>query len=271
MKNIGLFFLLMLFVFACQPYEDSDIKLPALPAAPTFSISYVSGDSNRVIVTDNSTGYFERLWDFGGGIPAKSVRSVDTIFYPTSGTYSITLYGSAEGGAGTAQSVKVVNVTKDATAQCDPKVGLLTGDCKNPGKCWTLSPAAGAVRVGPTPGSSEWYTSPVNGLQAAQYDDRFCFYFDNSHFQYNNNGGTVDPFHGYVVIPFDAPTNLTWFISKGSGDGGTDQIVLPAGAFLGVMDSGPTYDIMSLTENQMVVRSKIINSTGFFELTFVKN
>jgi len=271
MKKISFFFALMLFIAACAPYEPGDISLPALPAPPAFSITFVSGDSNRVVVTDNSTGYFERLWDFGGGIPAKSVRSLDTIFYPTAGTYTVTLYGSAQGGAGTAQTVKVVNITKDATAQCDPQVGLLTGECEAPGKCWTLSPVAGAVRVGPNPGSSEWYTSPVNGLQAAQYDDRFCFYFDNSHFQYNNNGGTVDPFNGYIVVPFNAPSDLTWFISKGSGGGGADQIVLPAGAFLGVMDSGPVYDIVSLNENEMVLRSKILNGTGWFDLTFVKN
>jgi hypothetical protein len=63
----------------------------------------------------------------------------------------------------------------DATAQCDPMVSLLTGDCETPGKCWTFTHAAEAIRVGPTPGSEEWYKSPVNGLQDAQYDDQFCF------------------------------------------------------------------------------------------------
>ncbi|MBU6340576.1 MAG: hypothetical protein KGS48_03685 [Bacteroidetes bacterium] len=273
MKNIKYILPVLLgfaFWVACHPYEADDVTLPALPAAPSFSINYVQGDSNRVVVTDNSTGYFERFWDFSGGVPGKSARAQDTIFYPKSGTYTITLYGSATGGAGTAQSVKVVNIKKDAQAQCDPQVSLLTGNCEAPGKCWTFSTAAGAVSVGPTPGSSEWYKSPLNGLQAAQYDDSFCFYFDNTHFQYYNNGGTVDPFNGYIVIPFNAPSDLKWILSKGTGAGGLDQILLPNGAFLGVMDSGPNYDIVSMTETTLVVRSKIINSTGWFELTFVK-
>jgi hypothetical protein len=127
------------------------------------------------------------------------------------------------------------------------------------------------VRVGPTPGSSEWYTSPVNGLQAAQYDDAFCFYFDGGHFQYNNNGQTIDPWNGYIAVNFAPPTNLNWAISKGTGNGGSDQLILPEGAFLGVWDSGPVYDIVSVSETQLVVRSPIINTAGWFELTFVKN
>ena len=59
-------------------------------------------------------------------------------------------------------------------------------------------------------------------------------------------------------------------ISKGTGAGGSDQLILPEGAFLGVWDSGPVYDIVSVSETQLVVRSKIINADGWFELTFVK-
>lgn len=271
MKNVFFLFVLLLTIAACAPYEADDIALPELPPPPPFSIEFLSGDSNRLIVTDLSSGNFDRLWDFPAGIPAKSKHPVDTVFYPKAGDYLITLYAAIEGGGGTAQLTKVVSIPKDATGQCDPQIGLLTGDCETPGKCWTLSTAAGAVRVGPTAGSSEWYTSPVNGLQAAQYDDHFCFYFDGSHFQYVNNGGTVDPFNGYAVVPFDAPTNLSWFISKGTGQNGTDQIILPTGAFLGVLDSGPVYDIISLSATKLVLRSKIVNTDGWFELTFDAN
>jgi len=271
MKKVLPFFALLLGLAACAPFEDDDISLPALPSPPPFSVEFLPGDANRVIVHDLSSGNFDRIWDFPSAIPAKSKRLVDTVFYPKAGDYSITLYTSTQGGGGTAQSTKIVTIAQDAVAQCDPQIGLLTGDCETPGKCWTFSKLAGAVRVGPSAGSSEWYTSPVNGLQAAQYDDDFCFYFDASHFQYDNKGQSVDPFNGYAVVNYTPPTNLNWFISKATGQNGLDQIILPDGAFLGVWDSGPVYDIVTLSETQLVVRSPIIGAAGWFELTFDAN
>ncbi len=256
---------------ACAPYEDEDINLPDPPGAPSITIEPVVGDPNRIVIKDVSTGFFARVWDLPGGTPAKSTLSVDTIFYQSKGDYIISMYASAEGGGGAAQVSRSINIAQDAQPDCDPQTALLTGDCEGPGKCWTLTTAAGAVRVGPQPGSSEWYTSPVNGLQGAQYDDDFCFYFTAGRFQYFNNGQTVDPFNGYQAVDYAPPTNLSWVISKGTGQNGADQIILPAGAFLGVWDSGPVYDIASLTENQLVVRSRIVNTDGWFELTFVKN
>ena len=90
-----------------------------------------------------------------------------------------------------------------------------------------------------------------------------------------NNGKTIDPWNGYAALPFTPPTDLFWFISKGTGDAGADQIVLPVGTFLGTMDSGPKYDIFSLTTDKMVLRSPIRKqdntpTQGFFEFTFVK-
>lgn len=276
MKKILPIFAALLAFVACDPFQESDIELPAQPDAPVFSMEFLPNDSNRVVVKDLSAGFFDRTWDFPGGIPGKSKRAIDTVFYPKAGDYSITLFAAGEGGGGVSKSTKITKITKDAVAQCDPQVGLLTGDCEPAGKCWTLTNAANAVVVGPTPGSSEWYKSPVNGLQADQYDDRFCFYFDGSKFQYNNNGLTVDPWNGYTPVPFSPPTDLTWFISKGTGDGGSDQIVLPVGTFIGTWDSGPVYDIATLAEDKLVLRSPIrlqngAPGTGWFEFTLVKN
>ncbi len=275
MKNTLLFFAVLLAWAACSPVKEDDVDLPPQPAAPAFSMEFISGDSNRVVVKSLSTGFFDQTFDFPGGIPAKSKHMVDTVFYSKAGDYVITLYAAGEGGGGVSKSSQVVKVTKDAVALCDPMVGLLTGSCEAPGKCWTFTHAAEAVRVGPTPGSKEWYKSPVNGLQATQYDDQFCFYFEGSKFQYSNNGMTVDPWNGYTPVPFTPPTNLTWTISKGTGDGGLDQIILPAGTFIGTWDSGPVYDIASLTETELVLRSLIrdqngVPTAGWFEFTLLK-
>lgn len=269
MKKISVFILALAFS-ACSPFEEDDIVLPATPEAPSFSVEPVAGDPNSVVVKDLSSGFFSRVWSFPGGTPSQSTEAIDTVFYQDKGDYTITLYAAKEGGGGVSQLAQTLNIASDAQPACNPQTALLTGDCGPNGKCWTLTTAAGAVKVGPTPGSAEYYSSPVNGLQGAQYDDAFCFYFTGGHFQYNNNGQTVDPWNGYQAVPFAPPTNQTWFIAKGAGQGGSDQIVLPTGAFLGVWDSGPLYDIVSLTENELIVRSNILNTSNWFELTFVK-
>jgi hypothetical protein len=265
----------IVFFATCSPFQEKEISLPAQPDAPNFSMEFLPNDANRVVVKDLSAGFFDRSWSFKGGIPAASKRSVDTIFYPKSGDFETVLFVASEGGGGVSKSTKIAAISQNAVAVCDPQIGLLTGDCEIAGKCWTLSHEAKAIVVGPTPGSNEWYKSPVNGLQNEQYDDQFCFYFDGSRFQYNNNGLTIDPWNSYAAVPFAAPTDLTWFISKGTGDGGKDQIVLPAGAFLGTWDSGSVYDIASLAGDKMVLRSPIRAQNGspgmgWFEFTFVK-
>ena len=271
MKKIALLSIFIALVLGnCAPFQEDDINLPPLPGAPEFSVEPLAGIPNKIVVKDLSSGFFSRVWAFPGGTPAKSTLAVDTVFYPKKGDYVITLYTAVEGGGGSSQTSKTVNIANDVSIDCDPQTALLTGDCGPAGKCWTFTTAAGAVRVGPQPGSSEWYSSPANGLQATQYDDSFCFFFDGAHFAYENNGQTVDPFNGYAVVDYTPPTDLSWSISKGTGQNGADQIVLPTGAFLGVWDSGPVYDIITLSNDQLVVRSKIVNVNGWFELTFVK-
>jgi PKD repeat protein len=271
MKNSWLFLgLLGLFSWGCQPFQEADMTLPALTIQPAFSAVMLDTDSNTFIVTDLTTGGFDRNWSFPGGIPATSKKAVDTIFYQKAGTFDMTLWVSQEGGAGVATTMQQIVVATNAVADCDPFISLLTGECGESGKCWTLTHDAQAIRVGPTPGSVEWYVSPENGLQADQYDDMFCFEFEGQHFQYNNNGLTIDPWNGYAAVPFDAPTDLTWFISAGTGDGGKDQIVLPEGAFIGTWDASNVYDIVSITENVLVLRTEFLNGAGWFEFTLVK-
>jgi hypothetical protein len=270
MKYLSIFSLLAVLLFSCNPYEDSDVILPDPPAKPDFSIEVLQSDPNRVVVTDLSSGNFSRLWDFPGGVPATSKKQIDTVFFQNMGDYAITLHVSAENGGGTAQNTKSVNIAADAAPDCDPQIALLTGDCETPGKCWTFIHEAGAIKVGPTPGSSEWFTSQANGLQAEQYDDSFCFYFDGAHFEYDNNGQTIDPWNGYVPVAYTPPSDYTWLISEGTGANGEDQIILPNGAFLGVWDSGPVYDIVEVTETTLIVRSLISGGAGWFELTFEK-
>ena len=255
---------------ACDPSIEADIAIPALPAAPIMSIEASVDNPNRIIVKDLSDNSFARVWDLPGGTPNKSTLAIDTILYTKAGNYAISLHAAAEGGGGTAFASENISIEADAIVDCSEEIVFLTGGCDLPlGKCWTFSQVAGAVSVGPEPGSTEWFTSLASGLEPAQYDDSFCFTFDGSGFQYLNNGQTIDPFNGYAPVDFDPPTDLTYFLAPNAGGNGETRIVLPEGAFMGVMDSGPLYDIILLTEDELVVRSQILNADGWFDLYFV--
>ena len=273
MKNIPYIVTLLsigLLSWSCQPFVDDDIALGPLPAPPPFSWQYVAQDSNRVVVSMPTGNFFSQLWHAPGGFPEFSSKATDTIFFRKAGTYSIALHVAAQGGSGTATSSQNITITQDATISCTDEITLLAGGCdENSMKCWTFARIAGAVSVGPIPGSGEWFRSLVNGLQDAQYDDSFCFKFADSRFLYQNNGTTVDPWNGYQAIPYNPPTDHTWTMEPGAGENGELRIRLTEGSFMGVWDASNIYDVVRLTETELVVRTPFLAGGGWFELYFI--
>ncbi|GAB4489361.1 MAG: hypothetical protein OHK0019_06830 [Saprospiraceae bacterium] len=261
-------------IFACKPDRDDEIQLPPAPGAPDFSIEMLVGDSNRVVVKDLSEGSFQRLWDFPGGTPLTSTRALDTVFFAKKGEYLITLFVSKSDGSGTPSTSKKVVILTDAPVTCTPKMAMLTGDCNALGKCWTLSRDAGAVKVGPTYDDFSWYTSPADGLQNEQYDDGFCFTFENLVFQNRNNGASVNPWNGYQAQPLDPGVSVFTF-SEGTGILGRDQILLPDDQFMGVWDCDNLLDVVKLSADELIVRGRqraqngAPLAQGWFELRFV--
>jgi hypothetical protein len=270
MKKYPFYLLVALLALtACEPFIEDDITLGPLPAEPQFSVEMLDNDSNRMVITMLSDGFFDHLFTCPGGQPNVSKRRVDTIFYARAGEYAITLHASVAGGNGTSKSSQTVRIENNAVQDCTELIELLMGGC-NEGdrKCWTFSFEAGAVTVGPTPGSSEWFRSTANSLQAEQYDDRFCFYFVDNRFLYLNNGLTVDPWNGYVPVPYTPPTDHTWTLVPRGGENGEDRLILTEGSFMGVWDASNIYDIVVLTEEELVVRTPFLNGDGWFELYF---
>lgn len=258
---------------SCNPVEQDDIKLGPLPAPPDFSFKYVEGDSNRIVVTDLSANSFIRLWSSTGAVPANSTKVSDTLYFAKAGTYAISLYISEKGGNGTSSSSKNVTISQDAETPCTGPVSLLTGECSNTGKCWKFSTVAGAITVGSGYGAGDWYTSPAAGLVASQYDDRWCFLFDGTKFDYRNQGKTVNPWAGYADVNF-TPVAGPWTYSIGTGQNGADQILLNPGQFIGTMDSYHVLDVVKLTKDELIVRTPIRDQSsnvvaGWFEFHLV--
>lgn len=267
--------LLAVFIFiSCDPQRDDKFQIDGTPLTPDFNWSFVEGDSNRVVITDLTAGTFQRHWDLEGGTPNSSRKLHDTILYRDAGTFTITLYTSMMDGTGSASASKTVSITKDAPAECDNDASLLTGECGLNGKCWVWSQAAGAVKVGPTYEDFSWFQSPAGGLQASQYDDAFCFTFDDLIYENRNNGQSVNPWNGYVPEDY-SPGQSEFVYLQGTGTGGRDQIIIPDDQFIGVWDADNVMDVVSLTETQLVVRMRIAGqdgvpaAEGWFELTFV--
>jgi hypothetical protein len=261
-------------VFSCAPERDDEFNLPPAPDAPQFTVEMVAGDSNRMVIHDLSEGNFQRLWELPGGTPKTSTKALDTILYTKAGEFVIALYVSKTDGSGTVSSSKKISIAKNAPQACNPKLAMLTGDCGAGGKCWTFTHAAGAVKVGPTYDDYSWYTSPVDGLQSAQYDDGFCFTFENLVYQNKNNGSSVDPWDGYKVKPYD-PGVADFTFLEGTGINGRDQLLIPDDQFMGVWDSDNLLDIVSLTETELIVRARqrdpngVPLAQGWFELVFM--
>jgi PKD repeat protein len=273
-KILSIATLIVFLAIGCTPEQEDEFSLNSVPGAPQFSVEFVTGDSNRVVIKDLTNGSFQRLWDLPGGIPKSSSKAIDTIQYSAKGDYEITLYVSNADGSGTTAASWKISVANDAPLVCTPKMALLTGDCGPAGKCWTLTQALGAVKVGPTYDDYSWYTSPANGLQNDQYDDGFCFTFDGQVFENKNNGQSVNPWNGYQPEPIDHGLGDFVFL-EGTGILGRDQILLPDNQWVGVWDCDNLLDVVKLTETELVVRGRqrAQNGTplaqGWFELTFV--
>ncbi len=273
-NKIYFFAIFSMFVMACEPDRDDDFQLGPGPDDPQMSVQFLEGDSNRVVIRDLTAGSFQRLWDLPGATPKTSSAATDTVLYTDAGEFTITLFVSKAGGSGTTSVSQKITIVKDAPLPCTPKLELLSGGCGAAGKCWTWTTAGGAVKVGPTNGDFSWYTSPQGGLQDAQYDDKFCFYFQGSGYLNDNNGQSVNPWNGYMPEDYDGGLSEFIFL-EGTGTGGLDQIIIENDQFMGVWDMDNVMDVMILTESELVLRARIRGqdgtpaAEGWFELTFV--
>lgn len=257
--------------WGCQPFVDEGIELPA---PPTAEVNWFYLDSNTVVFeADASEDVFMHLWSFGNG--QTSSEPNDTMIYYVEGNYPIQYQGHAEGGM--ALFTDTVSIEKTLELPCEGTLALLTG-CDNP-KSWKFAQDAGSIAIGPEPGSGEWYSSPAGGLTAWQYDDTWSLLEDGT-FVYDNNGGTMNPFDGYIETPMTVQPS-TFFLELGAGPNGEDQFtvgpLLTEAAqicgWMGVWDSGPVYTIAELTETRLVINGQqqsgdCVSSGGYFTLIF---
>ncbi|MBT6164152.1 MAG: glycoside hydrolase family 16 protein [Crocinitomicaceae bacterium] len=144
---------------------------------------------------------------------------------------------------------------------------------------WTISQAAGALEVGPSPGSNEWYSSAAFGLQSAQYDDIYTFQEDGS-LVADYNGTIIDAFQDYSEQSFEC-SPIDFEFSPGASASSSPSIALLAESttcscpFIGTNDAGLVYTISYLDASTMELQAQGDDSSCepndlYFSFTFVR-
>lgn len=157
-------------------YDDPSDEPDLGESAPTASYTYAVNDKN-VTFTNGSSSATSYSWDFGDG--SSSTESSPSHTYSSNGLYVVTLTATNDNGS--TESAQTIIVGASAVTLSD-----LTSSSN---KTWKLYNGDGAIRVGASAGSGEWYSISAADIQArsCMLDDEFIFYADNS-YEYDSKG-----------------------------------------------------------------------------------
>lgn len=264
--------LIALIFFACK-YDTRELS--AKPKA-SFTVTPVAGQTNKYLLTSNSTNAFRYQWDKGTGNYAEG-KAVDTAYFSDAGTYKVKLF--VFGHSGIDSTFQTITVTQDDPAALTP-FKILTG---NSSKKWKLAPEAGALWIGPDPATTWWGNSvaDVTG-RSCMFNDEYTFvkagnvliYDSKGDFYVDDEGGNPHPAgmppigcYANSAIPaqFQAWANSGTFTFdvinnnklKLNGTGahlGLYKAANPPDAAVTTPQSSITYDIVSITPTRLVVK-----------------
>ncbi|MFA1769897.1 PKD domain-containing protein [Rufibacter glacialis] len=266
MKNyISYICLLFLAAFSWTGCEVEDPELAPAPTAEQVTFT-MKPTSNPNIITFTSTAPgFKALWDFGDGATGEGTEV--THAYPVKGEYTVKLTIYTAGGS-TSSTQKVTIANTNPTMLNREDYNFLTGGANQlEGKTWVIDKQAGGhLGIGPITGTTpEWYqAAPNEKASEGYYDDEMTFKLSNTlSYTYKNNGttftnganaagiGGVASASDYTVN-YVPPANLTWSISE---EGTKKFLIISNGGFIGYYTGVSKYEILSLTENEMYLRS----------------
>lgn len=153
---------------------------------------------------------------------------------------------------------------------------------------WQLAPEAGALMVGPSPGSGEWWTSDAQVVadRACYFDDYYVFNMDGS-FQNELQGETwLETWQGVAaeqcgvpVAPHDGSANATFVYDEGAGT----LTVNGTGAYIGLpkannegelpnvaVPSSITYNVTLMDNNNTMIVSVEAGAGVFWTYKLVR-
>lgn len=109
--------LLFIIIMSCQPEEfDNGNGLDAPDLTAAFTITPVANKTNTYVFKAETEGVLGVRWDKGdGGGPALG-KTIDTVFYPDAGSYTIELTAIGKGGKTAKTSKELVVESSDPNA-----------------------------------------------------------------------------------------------------------------------------------------------------------
>lgn len=268
-KLIYNLFLSLTILFMSSGCNEEEYALGVAPGAEDAAFSYaVSEENDNIINFSNNTKGFIKNWSFGNGTSAKGDNVTGT--FPIKGTYEVTLVVYSEGGS--ASSTQTIEIAEtDPTLLDIPAYNFLTGGAEAvEGKTWVVDKyTAGHLGIGPTTGTwPEWYAAQPNEKDGTGlYDDEITFKLENFEFDYEANGSiyanagygaefpnaTQEENGADFIVPYTAPANLTWNMVEVSD--GKWELKINGGHLGYYTGASPVYEVLSLSENELYVRS----------------
>ncbi len=278
---------LALFLFSCKKYEVK--SLGPQPVA-SFTVTPVSGQVNKYLLTSTSSNSYRYDWDKATGSYMQGLM-VDTVYFPDAGSYTVKLRVFGQSGIDSAS--KQIDVAADDPAAITP-FKILTG---NNTRRWKLAPEAGALWIGPSDNSATWWQNSVADVttRACLFNDEYTFVKTGSVMQFDSkNDFWVDeeagnpwpagmppvgcyPSNGIPVQfqPWSTSANFTFEVINNNklkviGLGahlGLYKAATPPDAAVATPQTSVTYDIVSLTPTRLVI--KLDYGWGAWRFTYV--
>lgn len=271
-------FLSVLFMVACDPQENSEFSLGEKPKVEDMDFKVTpSADKPNVIYLENVSDISGvATWDLGDGSTAKGEAA--TASFPFKGEYTVVMSLYTKGGS--ASISKTITIAQDDMSLLNtPMYNALTGGASNlAGKTWVFDQYHdGHFGVGPADATSPtWWSCPAEGkTESSLYSQEFTFTQVGVKLQWKNNGSVytneagrkalADLGHSTSVVPgagdFDVKytpaESYTFNLNEAA-----KTITLNDGAFIGHYTGTSTYQILSLTENEMYLKCTSVTEPG---------
>lgn len=281
-KGIFILFGLSL-IIACSSDDDPVATTPSVSITNLSFTAVASGDGTVVTVTPSSTGGTSYSVDFGSSASDDVIPTAGPAVsydYPNeSATYTIVVTASATGAD---------NVTKSE----EFTVTFVAPDPSDLEGTWVLFHDAGALKVGPTAGSGEWWQNQLADVitRDCLFDDQYIFNADGSFSNVLGDATWLEPALngvaaeecGAAQAPFDGSAEATWVHDKDANtvalNGKGAFLGLPKIYNLGELDNVANakesilYNIESISEdgNTLVLQIQFQDGGGWWTFTLAK-
>ncbi len=270
MKRYLNFIVLMLPLFLLAACFEEYTLQEAPPTEDQADFSFQpTEESDNILRFTAANDFFIMNWDLGNG--SSGTGSTVTGTYPSAGTYTVSLTVFNAGGSVTMRKQIVIEQT-DPLLLDKPLYNLLTGGAEaTEGKTWKVdADRLGHFGVGPNPSQAgdfpEWYQAqPNEKTGSGMYTDRYTFFLADFNFDMETNGlvylnaaqgsnfpGAFEPGVGDLSAPYEAPDGLKWSIAEPEDN--YPELTISQGGFLGYFAGGRTYQIVSIEENEILLR-----------------